>query len=808
MARKWKRQQALALAFDDLTAGAFASKVLPFIEQAQQKLFASKWCDGDATPPVRRRVSELARDINARTAALDARRRARHELLGPDGTARVGGVPVDEGGARALEKQYAECVSLCRSKRAVELQVAALAELGGLQLRAGAAGRAAESWVEAVDATFQTYDVVASWPSHIDGVVSTLGLAAVGRCIALLGQLAAQTTRVQLEQRMQYALFASALATALFGGSLPHPARPIDYAGYRLKELWPAQPVFDDAAFGELRLLDGLNATAHALLEYDQPLPALPLLVLYKFLSVERARDVPHAAAADALAVRALSDLGQVNAALTTLDVALRGADLPADALQPRRRRSSTARRRRRRRHRRRLPTTCPPTPTRIRRRCAPSGAQPAAHAAKLYGPLLCRLLTLARARLLLRLCERLPPEDVLANGAKGKKGAPPAAATGGGVSSDELLAAAEEALASVETDVAAELDAEGEGEAEGEGALSAGRQQALVALWCEAATRDGALPPRPRHRGGRRAEGGDGPRRARAGGGAGGGGGASARVPAARLPGWLRLREYLVRLALQQGQLPPRRSSSNSASPGAGRQRHADQARAPPPPPPHPRRPRRGGGGGRRIRVVARHRRGRLAHRDLRRPRRRRTRRAAAARAHPQPPRLGVDGGAAGLGAAGGGARARARTQSGGPLPRRSDRPRAAIDREVGVLGAGGARRRGGERGRRRPRPAEQHLPPPAPRVAPSEAAARRLHAGGGAAAAQAQVAAGQPDQGRRGARRRGGGGGDGDAQCGARAPPQRAAAAAVGGRAPPLRARPAAPPPPPANSTRRREW
>ena len=128
-------------------------------------------------------------------------RRARHELLGPDGTARVGGAPVDDGGARALEKQYAECVSLCRSKRAVELQVAALAELGGLQLRAGAAGRAAESWVEAVDATFQTYDVVASWPSHIDGVVSTLGLAAVGRCIALLGQLAAQTTRVQLEQR-------------------------------------------------------------------------------------------------------------------------------------------------------------------------------------------------------------------------------------------------------------------------------------------------------------------------------------------------------------------------------------------------------------------------------------------------------------------------------------------------------------------------------------------------------------------------------------------------------------------------------
>ena len=268
--------------------GRLRAKVLPFIEQAQQKLFASKWRDGDAAPPVRRRVSELARDVNACTAALDACR-ARHELLGPDGTARVGGAPVDDG-ARALEKQYAECVSLaapsapsraCRRARRARRPAVAR---GRRRPRGGVVGRGGRRDVPDVRRR-------RSWPSHIDGVVPPRPRRRRPLHRAL-GQLAAQTTRVQLEQRMQYALFASALATALFGGSLPHPARPIDYAGYRLKELWPAQPVFDDVAFGELRLLDGLNAAAHALLEYDQPLPALPLLVLYKYLSVS-ARDVP-----------------------------------------------------------------------------------------------------------------------------------------------------------------------------------------------------------------------------------------------------------------------------------------------------------------------------------------------------------------------------------------------------------------------------------------------------------------------------------------------------------------------------------
>ena len=38
MARQWTWQQLIALAFDDLTEGHYGAKLMPFLEQAQQKL--------------------------------------------------------------------------------------------------------------------------------------------------------------------------------------------------------------------------------------------------------------------------------------------------------------------------------------------------------------------------------------------------------------------------------------------------------------------------------------------------------------------------------------------------------------------------------------------------------------------------------------------------------------------------------------------------------------------------------------------------------------------------------------------------
>ena len=44
--------------------------MLPFLEQAQQKLHASKWADGAPLPQVVQRVADLARDESACAEAI------------------------------------------------------------------------------------------------------------------------------------------------------------------------------------------------------------------------------------------------------------------------------------------------------------------------------------------------------------------------------------------------------------------------------------------------------------------------------------------------------------------------------------------------------------------------------------------------------------------------------------------------------------------------------------------------------------------------------------------------------------------
>lgn len=62
MGRQWRRQCSIALAFDDVTEGEFSPSLLPFLEQAQQKLKASKWLDGEASAAVQRRLANTARN--------------------------------------------------------------------------------------------------------------------------------------------------------------------------------------------------------------------------------------------------------------------------------------------------------------------------------------------------------------------------------------------------------------------------------------------------------------------------------------------------------------------------------------------------------------------------------------------------------------------------------------------------------------------------------------------------------------------------------------------------------------------------
>jgi len=406
--------------------------------------------------------------------------------------------------------------------------------------------------------------------------VARVGLLACGRAVTLLGCLAQHAARAQLDRRLQHALFGSALVEELFGGSLPHPARLVDYAGYRLEQLWPGQPVFEPAALTELHLLDGLQQLVLTLLDYEMPLRALPLLCLYRHLAADTCRDVHHTVTADALAVQALCELGQLHEALQLLGAAHVGSDLPLDWLElpPSRLPEGTA-----------APPPPPPPPPPLLLHLPPEDEANAAaveallaldvapHLPPLYGASLLRLLELARVQLLLRLAERPPPKPsagdagapaaAAAAPAKGGKGAPPPAkgggapAGGGGGDGESgqaatLLAKAEELLEALGAAVAAELEPAGEGAEPPRGAA----REALVALACRGALLRAALHTRR------------GLHTAAVGAAAGGialaqsvpppEGAAGAAPPCVQVGAllWLRLRLSLVRSALCQRQL------------------------------------------------------------------------------------------------------------------------------------------------------------------------------------------------------------------------------------------------------------
>ena len=95
-----------------------------------------------------------------------------------------------------------------------------------------------------------------------------------------------------------------------------------------------AEPVFDRAAIEDLELPHGLNAVATCLAEYGMPLHALPPLAMLKHLATDAACDAAHSAAADALALDALTPLGQLGHAVALLGSALAGLALPPNAMQ------------------------------------------------------------------------------------------------------------------------------------------------------------------------------------------------------------------------------------------------------------------------------------------------------------------------------------------------------------------------------------------------------------------------------------------------------------------------------------------
>ena len=138
MARQWRRQAEIALSFDDLTEGHYGDRLMPFLEQAQQKIAASKWCDGEPLPQVKRRVAELEREKSACHAAIEKCRRAMHALQTKGGglkdpaNLRGGGQAAADHAIAKAQELWRECAVLCRSRRETAMLVESLHSLGEL----------------------------------------------------------------------------------------------------------------------------------------------------------------------------------------------------------------------------------------------------------------------------------------------------------------------------------------------------------------------------------------------------------------------------------------------------------------------------------------------------------------------------------------------------------------------------------------------------------------------------------------------------------------------------------------------------
>ena len=118
MARQWQWQAEIALSFDDLTEGHFASQLMPFLEQAQQKIAASKWCDGEPLAQVARRVAELERDRSACVQMIERCRQNMHALQTKGGGLKdllglSGGAAAAEEGMAKAQELWKECATLC-----------------------------------------------------------------------------------------------------------------------------------------------------------------------------------------------------------------------------------------------------------------------------------------------------------------------------------------------------------------------------------------------------------------------------------------------------------------------------------------------------------------------------------------------------------------------------------------------------------------------------------------------------------------------------------------------------------------------
>ena len=235
-----------------------------------------------------------------------------------------------------MPQEYEKAIEFLKKREEKAAMVLAINELGDVHAHFSSWALATVSWNEALDSLIGPYQTLKNWRKALDPlsreqILQKYGLHGLLLSGVLLGKLARYSYYDNLGLRLEAARMASTLLSSVFCCTLAHPQRNVDFASYVPTYLWDgAEDIFSDPYRCNLTdLLSSLETLTSILIDNDLDLEALPMLSLWEYVAYRVARSLPMTIRSRLRRSQALSNLGLVGPASSTIMGLIAGNNLP-----------------------------------------------------------------------------------------------------------------------------------------------------------------------------------------------------------------------------------------------------------------------------------------------------------------------------------------------------------------------------------------------------------------------------------------------------------------------------------------------
>ncbi|GAA6097241.1 cilia- and flagella-associated protein 54 isoform X3 [Tachysurus ichikawai] len=245
--------------------------------------------------------------------------------------------PLSPSYIQTVLSSYSSSIKYLQANNYNSLQVQALHDLGNLHFYNGNPKAAHTHWSKALDCSLQTTNVLESWDgdswSH-NSTQQPLRHAGIWGCLqgALLSAKIAQYIFTsKISQRTNCCLLSAKLFKCLLRASQPHPDNDLEYSSYTLNmELIPGVKVFSDSGQTLIgNTVASLGFVCDWLYTTGHHLSALPLLVLYQYVTSKVCRHPHLTAGCRILKVKMLTELHLFAEAVKELHHLSDGEEVP-----------------------------------------------------------------------------------------------------------------------------------------------------------------------------------------------------------------------------------------------------------------------------------------------------------------------------------------------------------------------------------------------------------------------------------------------------------------------------------------------